>query len=81
MDMQMPRMDGVSASQVIRLDLGLNTPIVAITANAYDRDRQVCEAAGMNDFLSKPFDPAALQRVLARFLPAAGSLSTAKAPN
>ncbi len=53
MDMSMPRMGGVEATQHIRA-AGHNLPIVAMTANASDRDRDECAAAGMDGFLSKP---------------------------
>ena len=61
MDMQMPVMDGITATQYIRQTLSLtDVPIIAMTANAMDADRQACFAAGMNDHLSKPFDQAML---------------------
>ena len=57
MDLQMPVMDGLTATRVIRQDLGLHTlAIVAMTANAMESDREACLAAGMNDHVGKPFD-------------------------
>jgi signal transduction histidine kinase/CheY-like chemotaxis protein len=57
MDMQMPVMDGVTATTHIRQELELtDIPIVAMTANAMESDKQMCFDAGMNDHLSKPFD-------------------------
>lgn len=57
MDMQMPVMDGVTATTHIRQELELTEiPIIAMTANAMESDKQMCFDAGMNDHLSKPFD-------------------------
>ena len=65
MDMQMPVMDGIEATQEIRKIASLQgLPIVAMTANAMEVDRQRCMAAGMNDFVTKPFEPDELWRAL-----------------
>lgn len=53
MDMAMPVMGGVDATRAIR-QLGATVPIIAMTANASDKDRDECRAAGMDGFLSKP---------------------------
>ena len=54
MDLQMPIMDGIEATRIIRQDKGVTTPIIALTANAFEDDRSLCEAIGMNGFVSKP---------------------------
>ncbi len=69
MDMQMPNMDGLRATQQIRmLSEHAHTPILAITANAFDEDKVRCLDAGMNDFIAKPFDPEMLCSVVLRWL-------------
>ena len=55
MDVQMPVMNGFEATEFLRQDLGLTTPIVALTANAIRGEQQKCLSAGMNDYLAKPF--------------------------
>jgi two-component system sensor histidine kinase/response regulator len=69
MDMQMPNVNGTSATQAIRHLPGcLRTPIIAVTANAFAEDRKQCLDAGMNDFLVKPFRPDVLFSTLLRSL-------------
>jgi CheY-like chemotaxis protein len=69
MDMQMPKLNGVEATQQIRqLPEYRDTPIIAMTANAFAEDRALCIAAGMNDFLIKPFNPDELFATLLRSL-------------
>ena len=67
MDIQMPVMDGYLATHHIRDTLHLTTPIIAMTAHAMASERQQCLQAGMNDFLSKPFSPRDLQRLIQQY--------------
>lgn len=69
MDMQMPNLNGIDATQAIRADsLNRHTPILAMTANAFDEDRQICIDAGMNDHIGKPVDPDKLHETLLGWL-------------
>ena len=74
MDVQMPVMDGLQATRLIRAwerqsGHALPVPIVAMTANAFESDRLECIAAGMNEFLSKPYRFEELEALLAKLLP------------
>jgi len=65
MDVQMPVMDGYAATAVLRQQLALKTPIIALTANAINGEREKCLLAGMNGFLAKPFQEMQLLQLLA----------------
>jgi CheY-like chemotaxis protein len=73
MDCQMPEMSGYEATACIRDPhsgvCNPEIPVVALTAYAMNGDREKCLAAGMNDYISKPVHPAALEAVLAKWLP------------
>lgn len=70
MDIQMPEIDGIRASEIIRgLPHHANTPIVAVTAHAIDGEREQLIKAGMNDYLAKPIDESKLRQLLARYTP------------
>ena len=80
MDMQMPVMDGVEATRVIRSDPRFSDlPIIAMTANALVSDREMCLEAGMNDHIAKPIDPDQLFGVLLRWIKRPGDGMAAKA--
>lgn len=73
MDCQMPEMDGFAATRVIRkteLTSGRHIPIIAMTADALEGDRDRCIAAGMDDYLSKPVNLDNLRKVLEQWAPA-----------
>jgi len=67
MDMQMPVMDGLQATQIIRKN-NQTIPIIALTANALEGERNKCMMAGMNDFLTKPFEENSLLFMLCKWL-------------
>ncbi|MGC2002559.1 MAG: response regulator [Candidatus Acidiferrales bacterium] len=75
MDMQMPVMDGLAATRAIRLKPTFHLlPIIAMTANVMESDRDKCTEAGMNDHLAKPIDPQALFAALLRWIKPRGEL-------
>ena len=70
MDVHLPVMDGFEATAQIRSDPRFSAlPIIALTANALEGDRERCLAAGMNDYIAKPIDPAQMFPTLIRYLP------------
>lgn len=67
MDMQMPEMDGVEATEIIRNEISKEVPIVALTAAVLKEDRERADSAGMNDFIEKPINVERLKGVLHRY--------------
>ncbi len=68
MDLQMPEMDGYETSIILRVELKIETPIIALTANALPEEKLKCLKCGMNDYLAKPFKPNQLnKKIIALF--------------
>ncbi|PBQ33558.1 hypothetical protein CNR22_17850 [Sphingobacteriaceae bacterium] len=68
MDIQMPGMDGIEATQIIRNELKITTPIIALTANAFKTEIEKCKSIGMNDYVTKPFEESALLNTIFKLL-------------
>lgn len=68
MDMQMPIMGGIQATKIIREEMRMDLPIIALTANASKEDERNCLDAGMNDYISKPFREEELYRKISKWL-------------
>lgn len=68
MDLQMPRLGGLEATERLRALPGFATPVIAMTANAFSEDQARCLAAGMVDFIAKPVDPVLLYETLLNWL-------------
>lgn len=69
MDVQMPVMDGFAATRVIRNELGLTLPILAMTAGVMEFERDECIASGMDDLIAKPIEADIMLATIARYLP------------
>jgi PAS domain S-box-containing protein len=68
MDLQMPVLDGYASTKIIRDELKLMVPIIALTANAIKGEREKCLNAGMDDFVSKPFEEKDIAKVLVKYV-------------
>ena len=68
MDMSMPNMDGVTATRILREEYNCTVPIIALTANAFEQDKEDCIKAGMNDFLTKPIKQELLINKIKQYL-------------
>lgn len=78
MDIQMPIMDGIEATQIIRqMPDKKELPILALTANIFEEYRHRCTEAGMSDFIAKPVDPIALFATMLKWLPKSANISPA----
>jgi CheY-like chemotaxis protein/HPt (histidine-containing phosphotransfer) domain-containing protein len=80
MDIQMPVLDGIEATQQIRKNLQSKIPVIALTANAIRGENEKCFAAGMNDYISKPFKEDEFVATISRWLGKEVSISTGPAP-
>lgn len=67
MDMKMPNLGGLDATKIIR-ELSPKTPIIALTAYAYEHDKQAAIDAGCNDFLTKPYTQEVLKQMIKKYL-------------
>lgn len=67
MDIQMPIMGGMEATKIIRNELKINTPIIALSANAFKSEIEACKAIGMNDYITKPFEEKTLIQTVLKF--------------
>ena len=68
MDIQMPFMDGLEATRIIRKHINKKVPIIALTANEIKQEKDRCVQAGMNDFLMKPFDEKDLVSIISKWI-------------
>lgn len=78
MDMQMPVMDGLEATKIIRKELKITLPIIALTANALQEHVEKCLESGMNDVVTKPFEPSVLYKKIITLFLALGHKSIEK---
>jgi CheY-like chemotaxis protein len=67
MDMQMPVLDGIGATAIIRGELKSRVPVIALTAHAFKAEIDACRAVGMNDYITKPYEEAVMKEVLSLY--------------
>lgn len=77
MDLHMPEMDGLEATRIIRQRLGMDIPVIALTANAFKKEIDQCLKSGMNDYVTKPFEEIVLMQAIRRNLPRKRNAGTA----
>ena len=80
MDVQMPVMDGFTATRLIRGELKLALPVLAMTAGVMEAERERCIASGMNDFIAKPIDPEKMFAIICKHLPAQSAITQERVP-
>lgn len=68
MDLQMPEMDGIEATKILRKELGIKAPVIALTANAFKTEIDNCINAGMNDYITKPFNEENLLKIIYKYV-------------
>lgn len=68
MDIQMPEMDGIEATQILREKMGVKTPIIALTANAFKSEIDKCISIGMDDYITKPFAEESLINIIEKHI-------------
>ncbi len=68
MDIQMPEMDGIEATQIIRKELKSDIPIIGLSANAFKTEIESCLQKGMNDYITKPFEESDLAKAISKYL-------------
>ncbi|UFH56335.1 PAS domain S-box protein [Spirosoma sp. KNUC1025] len=73
MDVQMPVMDGLEATRIIRREISQSLPVIALTASAIRTEKEECYQVGMNDFLAKPFEEKDLISLLTKWINSAGT--------
>jgi CheY-like chemotaxis protein len=67
MDVQMPVMGGIEATEIIRREISKDIPIIALTAAAMKEDKDKCMECGMNDYLTKPIDKKKLKEIISKW--------------